>query len=126
MSKQTARDFDDYARRFPTDVQRLLVQMRQAIQAAAPEATASISYDMPAFRLDGMLVSFAAHTGHIGFYPGAAAIATFREELSQYKSAKGSVQFPFGEPLPLKLIARIVKFRVGEHHTEPKTRSRKR
>ena len=113
-------DFDDYAKRFPKDVQRLLQTMRQTIQKAAPEATETISYSMPAFRLDGIFVWFAAHTNHIGFYPGVSAIAAFKMELSTYTSAKGSVQFPFDAPFPLALITRIVKYRVNEQLAKQK------
>jgi len=89
--------------------------MRAAIKKAAPGAAETMSYKMPAFRTKaGILVWFAAHEAHIGFYPGASAIRAFREDLSAYKSAKGSVQFPFDEPLPLALVARIVKFRLKE------------
>jgi uncharacterized protein YdhG (YjbR/CyaY superfamily) len=114
MTKEIAKDFDDYAERFPDDVQKLLRTMRETIRNAAPDATETISYQIPAFRLDAIVVWFAAHAKHIGFYPGASGIATFKGALSAYKSAKGSVQFPFGEPLPLELVTRIVKFRVEE------------
>jgi uncharacterized protein YdhG (YjbR/CyaY superfamily) len=73
---------------------------------------------MPAFVLDGVRVYFAAFKHHVGFYPGAAAIRDFKQELSAYKSAKGSVQFPFDEPLPLALVSRIVKFRVKQRLSE--------
>jgi len=106
--------FDDYVSGFPKDVQKLLRTMRKTIAEAAPDATETISYQMPAFRLDGILVWFGAHTTHIGFYPGASAIRAFKKDLSAYKSAKGSVQFPFDEPLPLALVARIVKYRIKE------------
>jgi uncharacterized protein YdhG (YjbR/CyaY superfamily) len=114
MPQPIAKDFDGYARRFPKDVQQRLRRMRETIAAAAPGATETISYGMPAFRLDGILVSFGAYTGHIGFYPGASGIAAFKDDVSRYTSAKGSVQFPFDEPLPLALVTRIVKYRVKE------------
>jgi len=120
MNKGPAKDFSEYADRFPKDVQRRLRQVRDTIRAAAPAATETISYQMPAFRHNGILVWFGAHTNHIGFYPGAAAIATFKKELSPYKSAKGSVQFPFDETLPLSLVTRIVKHRVNEQRSKPK------
>ena len=120
MSEERARDFDEYARRFPKDVQHRLRSMREAIAAAAPGATETISYGMPAFRLDGVLVSFGAYAGHIGLYPGASGIAAFKKDLSGYKSAKGSVQFPLDEPLPLALVARIVKYRVKERRAKRK------
>jgi uncharacterized protein YdhG (YjbR/CyaY superfamily) len=107
-----AKDFDDYADRFPQDVQRRLRQVRQAIQKAAPKATPGISYGMPAFRLNDAVVGFAAYSSHIGFYPGASAVKKFAKELAAYKCAKGSVQFPYAEPLPLALIARMVEFRL--------------
>ena len=88
--------------------------MRLTIKKAAPKAKEAISYGIPAFALNGNLVWFAAFKNHIGFYPGAAAIATFTNELSAYKGAKGSVQFPLDEPLPLALVSWIVKFRVKQ------------
>ena len=115
MGRPIPKTFGDYAERFPKDVQALLRKVRLTIKKAAPKAEEVISYRVPAFKQDGMLVWFAAHTNHIGFYPRASGIANFKKELSAYKLAKGSVQFPFDEPLPLALITRIVKFRVREN-----------
>lgn len=112
--RPTAKDFDEYAAVFPKDAQQLLRSVRQTIRKAAPKATETISYGMPAFRFDRLLVWFAARKSHIGFYAGAAAIAAFSKELSGYKSTKGAVQFPYDEPLPLTLVARIVKYRLNE------------
>jgi len=78
------------------------------------------SYGIPTFTLDGNLVYFAAYKSHIGFYPGASAITAFKKELSAYKGAKRSVQFPFDEPLPLALVSRIVKFRVKQSLSKKK------
>lgn len=89
--------------------------MRLTIKKAAPQAKEKISYGIPAFTLNGMLVWFAAFKNHIGFYPRTSAIVAFKKELSAYKRAKGSVQFPFDQPLPLPLISRMVKFRVKEN-----------
>jgi uncharacterized protein YdhG (YjbR/CyaY superfamily) len=89
--------------------------IRQLVIEEAPEAQEAIKYAMPTFVLYGNLVHFAAFTHHIGFYPTPGGIARFRNELARYKSAKGSVQFPIDEPLPLDLIAAIVKFRVDEN-----------
>lgn len=119
-SKPTPSNIDDYIARFPKEVQPLLNKMRLTVQRAAPQATETISYGIPAFTLGGMLVWFAAHKNHIGFYPRASGIAVFRKELAQYKQAKGSVQFPFEQPLPLPLITRIVKFRVKENLSKKK------
>jgi uncharacterized protein YdhG (YjbR/CyaY superfamily) len=106
---------DEYIGTFPKDVQSFMEQMREAIKGAAPNATEVISYSMPAFKLGNMLVWFGAHTNHIGFYPRGSGIEAFKKELSAYKSGKGSVQFPFNKPLPLELVAKIVKFRVTEN-----------
>jgi uncharacterized protein YdhG (YjbR/CyaY superfamily) len=106
---------DAYIAQFPPEVQTLLTQMRQTIQKAAPSATEAISYQIPTFRLKGNLVHFAAFKKHIGFYPGAAGIAAFQDELAGYKSAKGSVQFPLDEALPLGLVRKIVKFRAAQN-----------
>jgi uncharacterized protein YdhG (YjbR/CyaY superfamily) len=106
---------DDYIAGFPEDVQAKLQQVRATIRQAAPAAQETIGYRMPTFTLYGNLVHFAAHTSHIGFYPTPTGIEQFKAELSGYESAKGSVQFPFDQPLPLDLIARIVAFRVAEN-----------
>lgn len=112
--KSTPKDFDDYAGRFPTEVQQRLKKMRQTIRKAAPKARERISYGIPMFALDRGVVWFAAWKSHIGLYPGAAAIAAFKKELTAYESAKGSVRFPFDKPLPLALVDRMVKFRVKQ------------
>ena len=88
--------------------------MRSTIRKAAPEATERIAYGVPTFHMNGNLVHFAGFANHVGFYPAPSAIAAFRAPLAKYKTAKGSVQFPHDEPLPLALVARMVKFRVGE------------
>ena len=120
MNKKTPKNFDDYLDRFPKEVQQRLQKMRLTIKKAAPKAKETISYGIPAFTLDGMLVWFAAHKSHIGFYPRASAIAAFKKELSAYKGAKGSLQFAFDEPLPLALVSRIVKFRVKQNLSKRK------
>jgi uncharacterized protein YdhG (YjbR/CyaY superfamily) len=112
MDKKTPKNFNDYVDRFPKDAQQRLTTMRLTIKKAAPKAKETISYGVPCFTLDRVLVWFAAAKSHIGFYPGALTIATFKEELSSYKTGRGSVQFPFDEPLPLALVTRMVKFRV--------------
>jgi uncharacterized protein YdhG (YjbR/CyaY superfamily) len=106
---------DEYIAAFPADVQKILQELRATIQAAAPDAEEKISYQMPTFFLNGNLVHFAAFKNHIGFYPAPQGIEAFKGELSKYKGAKGSVQFPLDKPLPLKLIGRIVKFRAAEN-----------
>lgn len=113
-----ARQFktmDEYISTFPEDVQRILKELRQTIKKAAPDAEETINYQMPTFTLNGNLVHFAAFENHIGFYPTPSGIEAFKKELSGYKGAKGSVQFPIDEPLPLPLIRRIVEYRVKEN-----------
>ena len=111
---------DSYIAIFPDEVQELLFQLRNTIQNAAPEATELISYSMPAYKLNGVLVYFAAYSKHIGFYPTSSGIAAFREELSGYKNSKGTVQFPLDKPLPVELIDRMVKYRVIENTSKLK------
>jgi len=112
---KTPVNTDAYISGFPKETQKLLKLMRATIKKAAPMASEKISYGIPTFTLNGNLVHFAAYEKHIGFYPGAKAITVFKKEISAYKWAKGSVQFPLDEPLPLKLITKIVKFRVQEN-----------
>jgi len=105
---------DDYISASPEDIRGVLERVRAAIRNAAPDATETIKYGIPTFVLGENLVHFAAFTKHIGFYPTPSAIVAFRDQLSAYKSAKGSVQFPLDSPLPLELIEEIVRFRVKE------------
>lgn len=106
---------DQYIQAQPEDVREVLAELRETIRRAAPEATEKISYRMPTFDYLGNLVHLAAFKSHIGFYPTPSGIEAFRDELQRYKHAKGSVQFPLTEPLPLDLVARIVQFRVEEN-----------
>lgn len=122
MADKTAKSIDEYVDKFPESVRERLEKMRATIKRAAPKAEETISYGIPAFRLNGLLVWFAAFKEHIGFYPRKSAIIAFQDELSVYKGAKGSVQFPFDEPLPIGLVSRIVKFRVKENLASNKKR----
>lgn len=106
---------DQYIAAFPATTQALLQQVRETIQKAAPGAQECINYGIPTFKLNGNLVHFAGYKNHIGFYPGAGGIAAFAKDISGYKSAKGSVQFPIDKKMPLALITRIVKFRVKQN-----------
>lgn len=106
---------DEYISVFPEDVQEILQLIRATIQKAAPEAKEAIKYAIPTFVLKGNLVHFAAYKNHIGFYPAPSGLQAFKEELSGYKGAKGSVQFPLDMSLPLELIGEIVAFRVKEN-----------
>jgi uncharacterized protein YdhG (YjbR/CyaY superfamily) len=106
---------DEYIRSFPWDIQSILEKLRQAIREAAPESVEVISYNMPAFKQNGILVYFAAHKNHIGLYPTASGIVAFKAELAPYKWSKGAVQLPLDKPIPLELVGRIVTFRVREN-----------
>ncbi|MEO6192443.1 MAG: DUF1801 domain-containing protein [Thermoanaerobaculia bacterium] len=119
------RDIDEYIAGFPEDVREILEKLRMTIREAAPDAEEAIKYRMPTFTLNGNLVHFAAFKKHIGFYPAPRGIEEFKDELSAYKGAKGSVQFPLDRPVPFELISRIVKFRVRnqlERSRSPKGR----
>ncbi|MFA6276224.1 MAG: DUF1801 domain-containing protein [Pedobacter sp.] len=103
---------DEYINGFPHEVQEHLRQIRETIKNAAPQAKEKISYGMPTFYLNGNLIHFAGYKNHIGLYPAPQGIEAFKEDLSIYKGAKGSVQFPLNKPMPLDLIAKITRYRV--------------
>jgi uncharacterized protein YdhG (YjbR/CyaY superfamily) len=125
MKTAGSQTIDEYIAAFPEEVQVHLNEVRAAIRAAAPEAIEKISYQMPTYYLKGNLVHFAAHQRHIGFYPAPSGIEAFKEDVAAYHFAKGSVQFPFSQPLPLELIRKIVQFRVGENLRNAQNKSRK-
>lgn len=118
--KPTAKDIDEYIARFPEDIQAILQEIRATIHAAVPEATETISYQMPAFAQQGMLVYFAAWKKHIGFYPPIGEHADFKAEVTRYEGPKGNLQFPLDEPIPLDLIRKIVQFRLAENRARSK------
>jgi uncharacterized protein YdhG (YjbR/CyaY superfamily) len=108
-------NIDEYIALFPKEVQKHLKQVKETIQKTAPKAEEAITYGIPTFKLHGNLVHFAGYQYHVGFYPGASGIREFQKDFSNYKTSKGTVQFPNDQPMPLKLIAKIVKFRVAEN-----------
>jgi len=109
-----AKNIDEYIAGYPEDVQLILQKIRAIIREAAPEAGETINYGIPTFTLKGNLVHFAAFNKHIGFYPTPSGIEKFKNELSVYEGAKGSVQFPLDKPIPYDLIRDIVLFRVKD------------
>lgn len=113
-SQHPFRNIDEYHASCSADVRKKLEQLRGAILKAAPEATETISYNMPSFYHKKALVYYAAHKEHIGFYPTPGPIARFAEELQSYKTSKGAIQFPLDKALPLDLIKRMVHFRLAE------------
>jgi len=131
MEKKSFKNVDQYISGFPENVSARLEEMRATIKKAAPEAEEGISYQMPAYKYLGIVLYFAGYKNHIGFYPTASGIEAFKNELSKYKGAKGSVQFPLDKPLPLALISKIVKFKLKENirkaesNTESKSMKKK-
>jgi uncharacterized protein YdhG (YjbR/CyaY superfamily) len=124
--KTAAKNIDEYISDFSEDIQEKLQLIRQTIRKAAPEAEECINYGIPTFKFQGNLVHFAAYQTHIGFYPGASGIAEFKQELSPYKTAKGTVQFALEKPLPLELISDIVIFRLDENMRKAKPVKKKK
>ena len=114
MQSNKYNSIDEYIANCPKEVQKKLKELRATIKASAPKATEKISYQMPTFYLKGNLVHFAALKNHIGFYPTPSGVQAFIKETAKYASTKGAIQFPLDEPLPLKLVSKIVKFRVAE------------
>lgn len=112
------RNIDEYIAAFPQDIQEILQKIRATIREAAPQARETISYQMPTFTLKGNLVHFAAFKRHIGFFPTPSGVEQFKDELTGYKTSKGTIQFPLGQPIPYDLIRRIVLFRVQENQAK--------
>ena len=125
MTKKIQNNIDAYIRTYPNDVQGLLERIRQVIHATAPKAEEAMKYGLPTFVLNGKnLVHFGGFKNHIGFYPTPSGITLFQKELSKYKGAKGSVQFPLDKPIPFALIKKIVQFRVKESAAKAKSGSK--
>jgi uncharacterized protein YdhG (YjbR/CyaY superfamily) len=106
---------DEYFSEFPKSTQDILQGLRKTIKDAAPQAEELISYNMPAFKQNGVLVYYAAYKNHIGFYPTSSPMKVFKKELEKYKTSKGAIQFPIEKAIPKTLVRNIVKFRVKEN-----------
>jgi uncharacterized protein YdhG (YjbR/CyaY superfamily) len=117
---------DAYIACFSEDVQEILEKIRGIVREAAPDAEEAIKYQIPTFVLNGNLVHFAAFDKHIGFYPAPSGIEQFKDALSVYKNAKGSVQFPLDSAIPYTLIKKIVKFRVKENREKAASKTARR
>lgn len=115
---QTISNIPEYISQFPESAQEKLQEIYTLIKQTAPEAIEKISYGIPTFYLHGNLVHFAAYKNHIGFYPAPSGLEKFQEEISKYKHSKGAVQFPLDKPIPKKLIAQIVKYRMQQNKTK--------
>jgi uncharacterized protein YdhG (YjbR/CyaY superfamily) len=115
-SQRSTKDIDEYIAGFSTDVQEILHRIRDTIKKAAPDAEEAISYKMPTFNLNGhYLIYFAAYKEHIGLYPAPIGNEDFEAEMSAYQSGRGTLQFPLDQPIPYRLIHKIVKFRVKDN-----------
>jgi uncharacterized protein YdhG (YjbR/CyaY superfamily) len=111
----TSPAIDSHIAAFPPETQVVLQQLRDLIRDGAPGATETISYGIPTFDLNGRhLVHFAGYKHHVGFYPTESGILAFQAELRPYKTSRGTVRFPLGQPLPTDLIRRMVAFRVAQ------------
>jgi len=109
-----AKDVDAYIKGAPKETRAQLTQLRKIIKSMAPDAEESISYRMPYYKYNGALVGFAAFKNHIGFFPGAI-IHEFERELKGYQTAKGTIHFPIGKPLPVTLIRKLIKARIASN-----------
>lgn len=118
MPDAKATTVDEYIQLFAPEVQERLQLLRQTIQEAAADATETISYGMPAYKLNGILVYFAGYKNHIGFYPTGSGIKAFEQVLSGFKWSKGAVQFAHKEALPLELVSEMVKYRAAENQVK--------
>jgi uncharacterized protein YdhG (YjbR/CyaY superfamily) len=112
--KARPKSIAEYINAAPKDARKKLREMRTCVRAAAPGAKESLKWGMPAFSYRRILVTFAAFKHHIGFYPTSSAVSAFAHDLSKFATAKGSIQFPLENPLPLSLIRKITAFRVRE------------
>ena len=121
-----AENIDGYISQFLADVQAVLQEVRETIRQAAPDATETISYMMPAFRQHGILVYFAAWKNHIGMYPPISGNKTLEKAIARYAGPKGNLQFPLDESMPFGLIERIVKLRVKQDAAKAAARRRKK
>lgn len=119
-------DIDAYIAKFPRDAQAILKRVRKTIRRAAPDAKETISYQMPAFKLNGVLVYFAGWKNHIGLYPPISGDKGLEKAIARYAGPKGNLQFPLDEPIPYDLIERIVKLRVEQDLAKAAAKRRKR
>jgi uncharacterized protein YdhG (YjbR/CyaY superfamily) len=117
---------EEYLSALPENKRVVAEKLRAIIKQAAPKAEEMISYNMPAFKLNGILVYYAAHKEHIGFYPGAAINKEFLDELVGYETSKGTIKFSLAKPLPVGLIKKIVKFRLKENEERVRIKESRR
>jgi len=126
-NKVRFNSIDEYIGTFPKEIQKILAELRATIKTAAPDAREKISYQIAAFELNGRnLVHFAGWEKHIAIYPIPSGTEAFNKEVSQYVAGRGTLKFPIDKPLPLKLITKIVKFRVADNLEKAEIKSSKK
>ena len=116
------KTIDQYISAYPQSIRRRLEKVRATIRQAVPEAEEKISYRMPAFFQNGMLIYFAAFKNHIGLYPRGGE---FKRELAKFAGGKGTIQIPHDAPVPLELISKMVEFRVNANSKKAAARKKK-
>jgi uncharacterized protein YdhG (YjbR/CyaY superfamily) len=121
-----AKTVDEYIKRYPAEVQPILQKIRQTIKKTAPQAKEVISYAIPGYMYNGMLIFFAAFKNHISVYPAPRGNEAFKKELSKYKGGKGTIQFPIGEPIPFDLLVRMIKFRLKDNEERAAFKNKKK
>ena len=126
MKTTKYKTVDEYFSTLPKNTKNILNELRRTIKQAAPKAEEVISYNMPALKLKGMLVYYAATKNHIGFYPTPGAIKFFNKDLAGFETSTGTIKFPMEKPLPVTLIKKIVKYRVVENSTNAILKKEKR
>lgn len=127
MYKDFTGSVDEFIKRYPKSIQQMLKALRACIKTHAPEATETISYGMPAYKLNGPLVYFGVHAKHIGFYPTGEGVKAFEKKINQlgYAYSKGAIQFPLDQPIPVDLVEAIVKHRVVSNKAKVKRKKSK-
>jgi uncharacterized protein YdhG (YjbR/CyaY superfamily) len=124
---KAVKTVEEYLSLFPEHQQKELEKIRKAIRDNAPKAEELISYGMPGYKLNGVLVYFGGFKNHCSFFPGGnSVIQKFSNELKPYKTSKGTIQFPFNEPIPVSLIKKMVKERVRENELKQKEKTAKK
>jgi uncharacterized protein YdhG (YjbR/CyaY superfamily) len=118
------KDVDEYLAGVPKEARATLEKLRKAIKAAAPRASEVISYQMPMYKQNGMLVGFAAFKDHCSLFPGPAVIKAHQEELKGYKTSKGTIRFPSDKPLPAALVKKMIKTRIQENEARASKKRR--
>jgi len=123
--RQAPKSIDEYIAQFSPEIQAILERIRATVGSAAPDAQETISYQIPAFTLNGALVYFAAFKNHIGFFPPATGNASLEKAIAPYAGEKGNLRFPLDRPIPYGLIERVVKHRVKQNLAKAPTRRTK-